>query len=92
MYISVTECIYYLIKVLCTDLDGGDLEDFFGDLLLRKPSSRPSFHFVKGERDLSRKPCGGGGGRRTTAAVRPPNPGGGEGYPYLLLKYTQYGL
>ena len=58
---------------------GGDLDEILvGDLLslLRKPSSRPSFHFVKGERDLSRKPCGGGGGRR--AAVRA-NPGGGEG-------------
>ena len=57
---------------------GGDLDDLVGDLLslLRNPSSRPSFHLVKGERDLSRKPCGGGGGRR--AAVRP-NPGGGEG-------------
>ena len=52
-------------------------------LLLRNPSSRPSFHLVKGDSDLSRKPGGGGGGRRT--AVRP-NPGGGEGYPYLLLE------
>ena len=51
--------------------------DLLALLLLRNPSSRPSFHLVKGESDLSRKPCGGGGGRRT--GVRPPNPGGGEG-------------
>ena len=52
--------------------------DLLALLLLRNPSSRPSFHLVKGESDLSRKPCGGGGGWRRTV-LRTPNPGGGEG-------------
>ena len=70
--------------MIATNRGGGDLEDLalVGDLLalllLRNPSSRPSFHLVKGESDLSRKPGGGGGGWRRTA-LRPPNPGGGDG-------------